>query len=338
MRPRPTRWLAALAAAAFVCSMAVSMPEASATPPLMFGAAVKAHAKLGPIGSVQNLEKKIGRKLRLIRVYDVWNAPFPDSYTSWLTDPTSTQTGPGTPGGRTLVLSIKAVRSDGTRIPWSSIGSASPGSTLYAQIVGWANAIEAFGQPLYLSFNHEPEAATNNPNGTATDYIAAWRNIHAIFDAQGVSNVTWTWIGTAFGFTAKANLKATRYYPGDDVVDVIGADGYNWYTCRPEAQLAWKTAAQIFGGFRTWVSTNHPTKPVIVTEFGSVEDPADATRKAGWITDAAAWFKGWNQVSGAMYWSSHAATKYPNCVFYADTSANSTTAFAQMGADPDYSA
>jgi len=341
MTPRPPARIALAVCAALVLSL-FAPSTAWAGSLMTFGAAVKPRSGQTKIKAVQALETEIGRKLHVVRVYDLWNSPFPDSYTSWLTTPAGFDvTKPGTQGGRTLVLSIKATKLDGTKVPWSSIASAQPGSAVHDQIVSWANEIKSFGQPIYLSFNHEPEAAASSTLGTPADYIGAWNRIRQVFAAQGVTNATWIWIGTAFGFTSNRNFKATRYYPlapdgSDTAVDVIGVDGYNWYTCRPDAQLAWKSASSVFGGFYTWVTTNHPTKPVIITEFGSVEDPADPNRKASWISDAAAWFKSWNQVVGALYWSSHAAAKYPNCVFYVDTSTTSANAFAAMGADPSY--
>jgi hypothetical protein len=306
-----------------------------ATPPLGFGAAVKARAGQTKIQAVQSLEGKIDRKLELVRVYGVWNDPFPDEYVRWLTDAASGQTAPGTPGGRTLIYSIKAKRTDGTRIPWADIANAPFGSALYDQIVSWARRIKTFGQPMYLSFNHEPESAENSPNGTPAEYIAAWKRVRTIFQNQGVTNVTWTWIATAFGFTAKRNQVAARYYPGDAYVDVIGVDGYNWYRCRPNAQLEWKSAQAVFQEFRAWAA-QHPSVPVIVTEFGSVEDPADAARKARWISEASSWFKAWDQLTAAVYWSSNATKKFPDCVFFADTSPESTAAYRGMGLDPAY--
>jgi len=306
---------------------------------MKFGAAVKPRSGQTKIRAVQSLENEIGRKLRVVRVYDLWDSDFPDTYTSWLTTPsTYDPSKPATQGGRTLILSIKAKRTDGTVVPWSSIASAKPGSALYQQMESWAERIKSLGQPIYLSFNHEPEAAANTNNGSAGDYVAAWNAFRAVFAAHGVTNVTWTWIATAYGFTTG---KVKAYYPlaadgADTAVDVIAVDGYNWSDCRPDAPLAWKSASSIFGSFKSWATQNHPGKPVIITEFGSVEDPADPNRKASWISDAAAWFKAWPQVVGALYWSSTATSKYPNCVFYVDTSSASTRAFATMGADPAY--
>jgi hypothetical protein len=338
VRRRPARTMTVLLLLLLLSAWFAAQTSAGSL--MKFGAAVKPRSGQTKIGAVQSLENEIGRKLRLVRVYDLWNSDFPDSYTSWLTTPPMYDpTKPATQGGRTLVLSIKATMIGGTVVPWSTIASAQPGSAVYAQMETWAERIKAFGQPIYLSFNHEPEAASSKPNGGAADYVAAWNALRAVFAAHGVTNVTWTWIATAYGFTTG---KAKPYYPlgsggADTAVDVIAVDGYNWFTCRPDARLAWKPASLVFANFRSWVTQTHPSKPVIVTEFGSVEDPADANRKANWISDAAAWFKAWDRVVGAMYWSSNAAKKYPDCLFFVDTSTSSTSAFAAMGADPAYS-
>ena len=338
--PSPANRRRAAVAASIGLAAAVWLalvPPAGAGSLMKFGAAVKPRSGQSKIGAVKSLETKIGRKLRVVRVYDLWNSAFPDDYTAWLTTPsTYDQSKPATQGGRTLILSIKAKKLDGTVIPWSAIATAGPRSELYADMESWAERIKAFGQPIYLTLNHEPEAAANKPNGSAADYVAAWQSFRSVFAAHGVTNVTWTWIATAYGFTTG---RAPAYYPtapGDTAVDVIAADGYNWSDCRPDARLAWKSASSVFGNFRAWVAANHPAKPVIITEFGSVEDPDDPDRKAGWITDAGEWFKAWDQVVGALYWSSTATWKYPNCVFFADTSTASTNAFAAMGADPAY--
>ena len=41
--------------------------------------------------------------------------------------------------------------------------------------------VRDFGVPMYVTLQHEPEAATNTSEGTATDYINAWRKWVSIF-------------------------------------------------------------------------------------------------------------------------------------------------------------
>ena len=54
-----------------------------------------------------------------------------------------------------------------------------------------------------------------------------------IFDAEGATNVTWAWCGTAWGMKTPDSATSTagsayQYYPGDDVIDWVCADGFNW--------------------------------------------------------------------------------------------------------------
>ena len=46
---------------------------------------------------------------------------------------------------------------------------------------------------------------------------------------------------------AFASDSADRFYPGDDQVDWVAADGYNGAGCRPQG--AWRDLSDIFGDF-----------------------------------------------------------------------------------------
>lgn len=116
---------------------------------------------------------------------------------------------------------------------WRSVANAGPGSTLYNQIVHWAQTIKARGGHIMLAYNHEPEASAGGQHGTAADFIAAWRHVVTIFRNQGVKNVEWTWQMTAWAFRTNPSSPqyAAKWYPGDAWVDNVGADAYNWNTC-----------------------------------------------------------------------------------------------------------
>ena len=107
---------------------------------------------------MQALEGQIGRPLAGVRVFDLWDSPFPDPYTTWLRY-----------SGHTVFLSVRSKRVNDSVILWRDIANAQPGSTLYNQIVGWPNNVKAFGAPMYFMFNPEPEAAASDSMGTAQD-------------------------------------------------------------------------------------------------------------------------------------------------------------------------
>ena len=277
--------------------------------------------------AVTSLESSIGRQLALVRVFDLWDQPFPDSYTTWLRDT-----------GHTLVLSVKAKRQNGTVIAWRAIADATPGSTLHSQLVSWATRVKNFGAPLHFTFHHEPEASSNLNHGAAADFIAAWRKVVTVFREQGVTNARFTWIMTANSFQVPDSdrRKAWRWYPGDDYVGYLGADAYNWYNCRPGVNTPWKSLGQLIEGFRQF-GLAHPGERLLIAEWASYEDPAIPNRKAQWIDAVRALFKspGYGQFDAVLYFNSQDQTA-PACRWWVDTSQSSLSSFAAMATDPFY--
>ena len=109
-------------------------------------------------------------------------------------------------------------------------------------------------------------------------FIAAWKRIHRIFDRAGVKNVSWVWCPNAWGF---ATGEAQKYYPGDEYVDWICANGYNWAPGRDGDQ--WRSFEWIFQHFYDWAAGRG--KPLMIGEFGAQErKPGE---KAEWIREAA---------------------------------------------------
>jgi hypothetical protein len=164
---------------------------------------------------------------------------------------------------------------------WREVANARSGSALYGKIAGWAKTIKARGGNVILAYSHEPEAGASRKLGSPADYVAAWRRVTAIFDEQGATNVSWAWQMTAYAFKAKAgsHQSAAQWYPGDDVVDIVAADGYNWGTCRGRS-----------GSVASMADFTDPViafakahgKRVILAEFGSVAGPG----RAAWLQDA----------------------------------------------------
>src|SRR5262249_25444265 len=145
------------------------------------------------------------------------------------------------------------------------------------------------GVPVYVGFFHEPEDDTGTGSGgwgTTTDYQKAWQHIRHLFDADGVTNATWTWVLMAWHFDLG---DAGTWYPGDDVIDVVASDGYNWAGCRTDQggtgnanpSANWKSFQQVFQASVDFAVLHN--KPFIATEIGTAEDPTRPTRKGDWI-------------------------------------------------------
>lgn len=68
-----------------------------------------------------------------------------------------------------------------------------------------------------------------------------------------------------------------RYFPGDDEIDMVGLDGYNWGTTREWSR--WREFREIFGTAYDAVC-DISRKPVIIAETASTEEGGD---KGKWI-------------------------------------------------------
>ena len=297
--------------------------------PIAFGAFAQPQGSQTLQQSVAQLETQIGRNLETVRVFESWSDVFPDSFHNFLKA-----------GDRTIILSVRPTRSNGTRVLWSAIANAAPGSQVDTEVRTWARRIRDFDAPIYITLHHEPETVANSAFGTPTEFISAWRHWVDVFRQEGASNAKFMWIMTDYSYHVPTSDRrsAPTWYPGDDWVDAMAIDAYNWHTCRPNEDNPWKTLATIIEPFRQFGAL-HPTKDLWLTEWASWEDPAVTNRKAGWIDEARALFKGpaYSQFAGVLYFHSNAINaSFVDCRWRADTSASSLASFRAMAQDPFY--
>jgi len=110
-----------------------------------------------------------------------------------------------------------------------------------------------------------------SPNGDIRKY---WQRVRDIFDQEGVTNIVWVWNVASF------NPGEEGFYPGDDLVDWIGADPYQWIgdDGAPRCQRG-DAYAPLYDklGPTFWnFAANHPDKPIMLGEWGAGyrNDPA----------------------------------------------------------------
>ena len=100
-------------------------------------------------------------------------------------------------------------------------------------IKGWAADAASFGKPLLIRWGHEfngnwyPWSVAQNGENPQ-QYINAYRRVHDAFVAAGADNVMWIWCANGNSVPNEAWNVASKAYPGDDYVDWIGIDGYNF--------------------------------------------------------------------------------------------------------------
>ncbi len=299
--------------------MALSL---AAGPTQAAGEVVEFGARAGKtVAAYQSYEARVNDQVSNARLYYLWDQPFPDATATWARD-----------GGRKVFMSVRPKRMNGTVVLWADIAAAQPGSGLYVQMQTWARQIKDFNAPVYFSFNHEPETAISKANGTAAEYKLAWQKFITVLRNEGVTNAEYVFIGTAFGF---GRGRAQQYYPGDAYVDAIGADAYNWYTCRPGAANRWFSMQELVDRMMPF-AMEHPNEALMLPEFGTTEDPEDPSRKAQWYAEAQQLFKKDVPYPYTRFTLINEYDTLNKCAFRPDSSPESLLAFTAWLKDPYY--
>lgn len=272
-------------------------------------------------------ESDLGTQLAGVRQYRKWNSVLFPADSQWARDT-----------GHTLYVSIRSERTDGTKITYADVAAAAPGSGIHNQLLNQAQQIKSFGAKVYIAYNHEPEASEASAMGTGPEFVAAWRKVIDVYRQAGVTNAEYVWTMTGYSFRRTDARAAVNYWPGADYVDAIGADVYNWGACRTE-DGGWASLAQAVDPLRKWAQ-QYPTKPIVLMEYSSVEDPNQPGRKAQWIAEATTLFQqpGYEQFQGALQWSGRNYTHTLDCDFDYLSSDSSKSAMRAMAASPLFSA
>ena len=264
-----------------------------------------------PKDAVLRLESQIGRKLAIDHQYYRWDESIPTPQEYW-----------DAARGRLPFMSWNARTADGSTVEWGDIADGAQDDWIAAQ----ADAIKAFGYPIYLTFHHEPEDDLATW-GTPTEYAAAFRHIVTVFRSRGVTNVAFVWTMMNWTFDPRSGRDPDPYYPGDAYVDFIGIDGYNWYPGRSGAP--WESFQQIFQNSNAFAVAHD--KPWMVVETGCQEDPGQPGRKGQWFRDIAAAAKGWPLLKAVIYFD--IIKEY---AWASDTSASSMRGFAALARDAHF--
>ncbi|MEM7341620.1 MAG: hypothetical protein AAF467_23435 [Actinomycetota bacterium] len=285
--------------------------DGAARPAVLVGAAVPGSDPEALAG----LEADIAATVGVVRVFTRWNTPFPTADHQRLLDE-----------GRTLHLSVRPRTDDGTVIAWRALADAEPGSDVYERLVEWVDAVAPLGEQVYFTMNHEPETSDSAANGDAADFVAAWRRTVEVLRERGGTDTRTVLV---LGRSAYASGEIDEWYPGDDVVDVIGVDPYNWYDCQG-TDRPWLMPDELLAPALAFAAEHG--KPLAVPEIASSEDWANPQRKADWIdalADTLATPLVAEQVE-FVAWFSVIDRSWPGCAWPYDSSTESADAFARL--------
>jgi hypothetical protein len=140
-------------------------------------------------------------------------------------------------------------------------------------------ALAALEKPLFLRWCWEMDGDRPEKSKKVKSeekFIEAWRYLWKRVYDQGATNVVRVWCPNARGFKQGV---AQPFYPGDEWVDWVCTDGYNWAPGRKED---WRSFVEIFDESYQFAVSRY--KPLMIGEWGAQErGPGD---KAAWIAEA----------------------------------------------------
>ncbi len=314
--PRSVRVALALVAAlvAWFPPVASVADAGSAPPAVLFpttgaylGARIEAGNGRSAAERVAALERMMGRPLAVERIYHRWWDAFP-----------TTEDEASAAAGHLLFVSWTPLTGRGTVTPWADIAAGRYDEWIRSR----ADAVRAFGSPMYLSFNHEPE--NDASYGAPAEFVAAYRHVVDVFREEGAANVAFVCTLMSSSFDAGA-ARAASFYPGDTYVDALGVDAYNWYPGR--AGSRWRSFASIVEPARAFARERGV--PLVVPEFGVQDDPGSPGRRAAWIGAAASTIARWTDVEAVLYFDVDKAYRWR-----IDDSPLSLAAFVDVATSP----
>lgn len=144
-------------------------------------------------------------------------------------------------------------------------------------IKSFAKSVANLKSPVVIRFGHEMNGNWYPWGNRGQEYISAYRHIVNVFKAEGVKNVDWMWCINAQSVPQEAIALSAKFYPGSDFVDVLGIDGVNFGSSKPDT--SWQTFSQIFSPAYAFLTKTY-SQPIIIAETASSELGGD---KAVWI-------------------------------------------------------
>jgi hypothetical protein len=276
-------------------------------------------------GDVEAREAVYGRRVDILHRYHDWDDAWPTA-----------EEQADAAGGRFLFEGWENRVFGGATTCWADIAAGGQDAAIDAQ----ARRLAAFGGRLFVGFMHEPEdnlgpcqpGAVDDAKadmGSAEDFRAAFR--HVVERVRPVApDVVWV-------FSVMGNEPAASWalYPGDDVVDWVAWDPYNWANCAGRTRDTWRSLQQAAQAMYGWLDAVGSTKPRMLGEYGSHDDPALGSKEQ-WLREVPATLRTSMPKVKAVVYFDRLATPVPGdpCAWLADSSPQARAGFAAGVSDP----
>ncbi len=223
------------------------------------------------MGLIKSLEKKLGKKFTVVMWYQDYSSQFnPDLCNRVIAN-----------GAIPHIVWEPWLWSDKQKIKLDNIIAGEWDS----HIREWAQDIKAWGKPVFIRWGHEfniegyPWCIVNNGKDPKK-YVSAFRRVKTIFKNEGANNAYFVWAPMNDSWPKESWNDMHLAYPGDEYVDWIGIDGYNWGTTQDWS--SWQSFKELFRDTARQMWRKYPNKPIMIAEVGCSEKGGN---KAQWILD-----------------------------------------------------
>ena len=112
------------------------------------------------------------------------------------------------------------------------------------------------------------------------NYKLAFTRIQGIFAEEGVPAEAVLWVFAPNGWS-EPGQEFEKYYPGDEVVDVVGFSAFNFGACVASGE-GWDTYEEAIEPYMDRMEAMAPSKPIFLAQMGTVEQGGD---KGVWLID-----------------------------------------------------
>ena len=151
-----------------------------------------------------------------------------------------------------------------------------------AQIRAWANRVKTWlnrgdGRSLFIAPLQEMNGDWVPYGMDPGNFKLAYARIRDIFTDLGMTETQVRWVFAPNGWSTPPYSQAD-YYPGDDVVDLIGFSAYNFGTTLDR----WATVPEVMGGVFNEARTYAPNKPYVLSQTASSKFGGD---RDAWLTE-----------------------------------------------------
>jgi hypothetical protein len=268
-------------------------------------------------------EPQLGRRLAIVRIYDLIGQHFPDRREATLMSQ-----------GSTLLVSFDTYPRHGPS--YAAIAAGREDGTIRAFLDSVEQAAVKYRLgAIYVTFEHEANNVSLHAGlGSPAEFVRAWDHVHQLavdahLDWNQGGRLHWVLILTHWGYI---NNSASSYWPGAGNVDIIAADGYNTGGCRHPGHGGQDPPVSPASLFSAVVSfaVAHGRVPVFIAEWGSVAYPSPGVR-VSFIQQMQAFVDANPLIAAALYWDS----EVPHCNYEINNSSSSMAALAGMGRAPD---